>query len=52
MVALFKTRASLAEAVGAAVKELHAYTTPSIMVLAVESADPDYQKWIAEETKS
>ena len=49
-VMLLKTRASLAQAVGAAVKELHSYTTPSIMVLPVESADPDYQKWIAEET--
>ena len=49
-VAIFKTRASLAQAVGAAVKAVHGYTTPSIMVLPVESADPDYQKWIVEET--
>lgn len=49
-VAIFKTRASLAQAVGTAVKAVHGYTTPSIMVLPVESADPDYQKWIVEET--
>jgi len=49
-VAIFKTRASLTQAVGAAVKAVHGYTTPSIMVLPVESADPDYQKWIVEET--
>ena len=35
---------------GAAVNAVHGYTTPSIMVLPVESADPDYQKWIIEET--
>ena len=50
VVMIFKTRASLAEAGGAAAKEAHAYTTPSIMVLAVDAADPDYQKWIVEET--
>ena len=49
-VAIFKTRASLAQAVGAAVKAVHGYTTPSIMVLPVESADPEYQKWIVKET--
>ena len=49
-VMLVKTRAALAESVRAAVKELHSYTTPAVMVLAVESLDPDYQKWIVEET--
>jgi uncharacterized protein involved in tolerance to divalent cations len=33
------------------VKETHSYTTPSIMVLPVESVDADYQKWIVEETR-
>jgi len=32
------------------VKELHSYTTPCVMVLPVESAEPGYQRWIAEET--
>ena len=50
-VAIFKTRASLADALGAAVKELHSYMTPSIIVLAVERADADYHKWIVEETR-
>ncbi|MEI9806021.1 MAG: divalent-cation tolerance protein CutA [Pseudolabrys sp.] len=49
-VMLVKTRASLAERVGAAVKALHSYTTPSVMVLAVGSADPAYQAWIVQET--
>jgi periplasmic divalent cation tolerance protein len=45
-VMIVKTRASLAEPVATAVKELHSYTTPAIMVLPVESLDPDYHKWI------
>ena len=50
-VMLIKTRASLAEAVRRAVKELHSYTTPAIMVLPVESVDADYYRWIVEEAK-
>lgn len=50
VVMIFKTRASLAEAVGAAVKERHSYRTPSIMVLPVENADPAYHAWIVAET--
>jgi periplasmic divalent cation tolerance protein len=46
-----KTRAALAEAVRQAVKELHSYDTPGIMVLPVESVDADYYRWILEETK-
>jgi periplasmic divalent cation tolerance protein len=49
-VMLIKTRASLAEPVTAAVKELHSYTTPAIMVLPVDSLDPAYQRWIVNET--
>jgi periplasmic divalent cation tolerance protein len=49
-VMLVKTRAALAEQVGAAVKELHSYETPAIMLLAVESADPAYHQWIVQET--
>lgn len=46
-----KTRASLAEQVGAAVKEMHSYTTPAVMVLAIESLDPAYHQWIVQETE-
>ena len=52
VVMLVKTRAALAEPVRAAVKELHTYTTPAVMVLAVESLDPDYHRWIVQETSS
>ena len=50
VVMLVKTRGTLAEPVCAAVKELHSYTTPAVMVLAVESLDPDYHRWIVQET--
>jgi periplasmic divalent cation tolerance protein len=49
VVVLVKTRASLAEAVRQAVKELHSYATPAFMVLPVESVDADYYRWIVEE---
>jgi periplasmic divalent cation tolerance protein len=51
-VAIFKTRASLADALGAAVKERHPYTTPSIIVLRVESMETSFQAWILQETRA
>ena len=50
VIMIVKTRATLADGVRAAVKELHTYTTPSIMVLPVEDVDPDYHAWIVKET--
>lgn len=47
---IVKTRASLSEAVRAAVREAHNYETAAIVVLPVESADPDYHAWIVAET--
>jgi len=52
VVMIIKTRATLADQVSAAVKELHSYTTPAVMVLAVESLDPAYHAWIVKETSS
>ena len=49
-VMLIKTRAGLAEQVSAAVKEFHSYTTPAVMILPVESLDPDYHAWIVKES--
>jgi periplasmic divalent cation tolerance protein len=51
VVMIIKTRTSLAEAVGAAVKQMHSYTTPAILVLPIESVDPDYHAWIVAETQ-
>jgi periplasmic divalent cation tolerance protein len=50
VVMLIKTRASLAEAVGAAVKQMHSYTTPAILTIPLESVDPAYHAWIVAET--
>ncbi len=50
-VMIVKTRASLAEAVRAAVKEMHSYTTPAILVLPIDAVDPDYHAWIVAETQ-
>ena len=49
-VMIIKTRASMAEPVRNAVKELHTYKTPAFMVLPVENADRDYHAWITQET--
>jgi periplasmic divalent cation tolerance protein len=49
-VMIVKTRASLAEPVRLAVREMHSYTTPAVIVVPVEAADPDYQAWIVQET--
>jgi len=51
-VMIVKTRASLAAAVQAAVKELHSYTTPAIMVLPLESVESNYLGWLFAETEA
>jgi periplasmic divalent cation tolerance protein len=51
-VMIIKTRASLAEAVRVAVKQMHSYTTPAVLVIPIESVDPDYHAWIVGETRS
>jgi periplasmic divalent cation tolerance protein len=50
-VMIIKTRAALAEPVRAAVRQLHSYTTPAILVLPIEGVDPDYKKWLLAETQ-
>jgi periplasmic divalent cation tolerance protein len=47
---IVKTRASLSERVRAAVKQMHSYTTPAILVIPLESVDPHYHAWIDAET--
>ena len=51
VVMIIKTRASLAEAVRTAIRQMHSYTTPAILVLPIENVDPDYHAWIVEETR-
>jgi len=50
VVMIIKTRASLAEPVSMAVKEMHSYTTPAILVLPIESVDKGYLDWLMVET--
>ena len=51
VVMIIKTRASLAEAVRNAVKEMHSYTTPAVLFLPVEGGDPAYLGWLMQETR-
>jgi len=51
VVMIVKTRAGLAEAARAAIKQMHSYSTPAILVLPVESVDADYHAWIVAETQ-
>jgi periplasmic divalent cation tolerance protein len=50
VVMIIKTRSSLAEPVRAAVKEMHSYTTPAILVIPIESVDQGYLDWLMAET--
>ncbi|MGB6543615.1 MAG: divalent-cation tolerance protein CutA [Xanthobacteraceae bacterium] len=51
VVMIIKTRAGLAEPVRAAVKEMHSYTTPAVLVIPIETVDPGYHAWIVGETR-
>ncbi len=51
VVMIIKTRASLAESVRAAVKEMHSYTTPAILILPIEGGEPGYLAWLMRETE-
>ncbi len=47
-----KTRQELVENAIARVKSLHSYDCPCAVSWSIEQANPDYLKWIAEETRS
>jgi len=49
---IIKTRASMAERVGDAVKQMHSCTTPAILVIPLESVDKGYFDWLMAETES
>jgi periplasmic divalent cation tolerance protein len=51
VVMIIKTRSSFAGNVSAAVKAMHSYSTPAILVLPVESVEQTYLDWIMEETE-
>src|SRR3954466_13290030 len=49
-VMIIKNRASLAEQVSGAVKEMHSCAAPAVLVLPIESVDQGYFDWIVAET--
>jgi periplasmic divalent cation tolerance protein len=51
VVAIFKTRASLADDVRQAVRDNHSRDVPAVVVIAAESVDRDYFGWILDSTK-
>ena len=51
-VMIIKTRAALADAVERAVKEMHSYTTPALLLIAPAAVDAAYLAWINAETEA
>jgi periplasmic divalent cation tolerance protein len=49
-VMIIKTRDALAERVRRAVKEMHSYSTPAILVIPLASVDEGYLGWLMAET--
>ena len=47
-----KTRASLCEKVCETIRAMHAYEVPEILVREILSVNPDYTRWLEENTKS
>ena len=47
---IIKTRALADRAVETAVKELHSYSTPAILVMPMESVEKNYLAWLMAET--
>ena len=51
VVAIFKTRASLADDLRQAVRDNYSHEVPAVVVIAAESVDRDYFGWILDSTK-
>ena len=49
-VLIAKTRAALVDRLSARVKELHSSDVPCIVALALEGGNPDFLKWIEDQT--
>jgi periplasmic divalent cation tolerance protein len=50
VVLILKTRRTLAEPLGALVREAHSYECPCFVVLPIAGGNPAYLAWIAQET--
>ena len=49
-VLIAKTRAELADALAARVKELHSYDVPCVVILPITGGPPPFLRWIEDET--
>jgi len=49
-VLIAKTRADLADALTAHVRSVHSYECPCVVTLPIQSGNPDFLQWIADET--
>lgn len=49
-VILAKTRTSLVDQLTARVKSLHSYTVPCVVAVPIEGGNPDFVKWVEQET--
>lgn len=47
-----KTRQSLAEALAARVGELHSYDVPCVVVLPILGGNPEFLRWMEEQTRT
>jgi periplasmic divalent cation tolerance protein len=52
VVMIVKTRAALSEQVSTAIKEMHSYAVPAIIVIPLESVDQSYLEWLMAETEA
>lgn len=48
---IVKTRRALLDALTARVKALHSYSVPCVVALPIQGGNPDYLRWLAEETR-
>ena len=51
VVMIVKTRASLSQNVERAIKDMHSYTTPAILVIPIEDVEKTYLGWLMAETE-
>ena len=51
VVVLAKTRVALVDALTARVKALHSYSVPCVVALPIAGGNPDFLRWIGEETE-
>ena len=51
VVMIVKTRASLSQDIERTIKKMHSYTTPAVLVIALESVEQEYLGWLMAETE-